>query len=92
MINSLDIDVKDIFIIEDIIRENEIAKLIDNIIGICSIINFYKTNDFKFQLIDHENVGICIRLPINRDRSQDKEKYAQLRQIGEKIVNLLNES
>lgn len=58
--------------------------------GVVSKINRYKFNDFKFQLIDHENLGIGLRLPIERDRDQDREKYKLLRTISSQIVDIMN--
>jgi len=73
----------------DIIEKNKVAKLLDHIVGICSITNIYKIDDFEFQLHLHEDLGICVRLPVKRDRIQDETKYRKLRKIAEEILNLL---
>lgn len=76
--------------IAEIIEKNKVAKLLDHIVGITVIINNYKINDFEFQLILHEDIGIHIRLPVERDRKQDEKNYELLRKIAEKLVTLLN--
>ena len=75
--------------IEKVIKKNGIAKLLDQVVGICSIMNLYQINDFEFHLIHHEDIGICLRLPVERDRKQDESKYGKLRKIAEEILTLL---
>ena len=70
----------------DIIEKNRVAKLLDHVVGICSITNIYKFNDFEFQLFLHEDLGICIRLPVERNRKQDEKKYKLLRTIGKELL------
>ncbi len=48
--------------IVDIIKKKRVAKLLDDFVGIAVIINLYKIDDFEFQLILHEDIGIHIRL------------------------------
>jgi len=38
----------------------------------------------------HEDLGNCLRLPIERDRSQDKKNYDLLHNIGKEAMTLLN--
>ena len=73
----------------DIIKKNRVAKLMDHVVGICSITNIYKINNFEFQLFLHEDLGICIRLPVERDREQDEKKYDILRKIAATIAKIL---
>ena len=73
----------------DVINKNGVAKLVDHITGICSLTNIYKINDFEFHLFLHEDLGICIRLPVERDRTQDKKNYVILRKIGKELISLL---
>jgi hypothetical protein len=76
--------------IADIIKSNGIAELLDRVVGICSIMNFYRSGDFKFDLILHEDLGLCFRLPVERDRCEDERNYEKLRKIGNKINAILN--
>ena len=73
-----------------IIEKSKIAELIEKVVGLISIIRIYKKNEFEFELINHEDLGICLRLPVERDRSQDKEDYKLLRNIGKQIVKIIN--
>ncbi|MFX1317374.1 MAG: hypothetical protein ACFE9T_16035 [Promethearchaeota archaeon] len=73
----------------DVIEKNRVATLVEHIVGICSITNIYKINDFKFFLYLHEDLGICIRLPVERDHGQDEKNYEKLRKIAEELVALL---
>ena len=76
--------------IASIIEKNIEVELIENIDGIWSRYRTYKTQNFIFQLMYHEDLGNCLRLPINRDHSQDKENYELLRNIGKDIILLIN--
>ena len=73
----------------DVIKKNGVAKLVDHITGICSLTNIYKINDFEFHLFLHEDLGICIRLPVERDRKQDEKNYELLRKLGKELTMLL---
>ena len=73
----------------DVIKKNGVANLLDHIVGICSLTNIYKTNDFEFHLFLHEDLGICIRLPVERDLTQDEKNYVILRKIGKELILLL---
>ena len=76
--------------IADIIKNNGIAELLEHVVSICSIMNFYKSNDFEFDLILHEDIGMCLRLPVERDRKYDEENNEKLRKIGNEINTILN--
>jgi len=73
----------------DVIEKNGLSELVEHITGICSLINIYKINDFKFQLYLHEDLGISIRLPVDRDRNQDEKNYKILRKLGDELLMLL---
>ncbi|TFF90781.1 MAG: hypothetical protein EU548_01310 [Promethearchaeota archaeon] len=73
-----------------IIEKNNIAQLKERIVGIWAITYNYVIDDFEFQLIFHEDMGILLRLPIERDHQYDKQGYDMLRSIGKKIVNIIN--
>ncbi|MHA2009671.1 MAG: leucine-rich repeat domain-containing protein [Promethearchaeota archaeon] len=73
----------------DTIERNRVAEFVDHIVGIWSITNIYKINDFKFHLYLDEDLGICIRLPVERDRNQDAINYEKLRNLGEELLALL---
>ena len=75
--------------IADIIEKNSVAKLSDHVVGISSLINLYKIKDFEFHLMLREDIGICIRLPVERDREQDEKNYEKLRKIAEELITLL---
>ncbi|MFX0188519.1 MAG: hypothetical protein ACFE8A_12385 [Candidatus Hodarchaeota archaeon] len=40
--------------------------------------------------MSHKDPGNCLRLPIDRDRNKDVEKYKLLRNIRKEIISLLN--
>jgi len=82
--------IDDFDIIATNINNNIEVELIENIDGIWSRYRTYKTQNFIFQLMYHEDLGNCLRLPINRDHSQDKENYELLRNIGKDIILLIN--
>jgi hypothetical protein len=73
----------------DVIEKNRVATLLDHIVGICSITNIYKINNFEFLLFLDEALGICLRLPVERDRKQDEKNYEKLRKIAEDLLVLL---
>ena len=56
--------------IASIIDKNIEVELIENIDGIWSRQRSYKTQNFKFQLMYHEDLGNCLRLP--RERLQPR--------------------
>jgi hypothetical protein len=73
-----------------IIEKNNIAQLKERIVGIVSIIYNYAIDDFEFQLIFHEDMGLLFRLPIERDHQYDEQRYDMLRTIGNQIVDIIN--
>jgi len=82
--------IDDFDIIAKIIDKNIEVELIENIDGIWSRYRIYKTQNFIFQLMYHEDIGNCLTLPINRDHHKDKENYELLRKIGQDITTLFN--
>ena len=76
--------------IASIIDKNIEVELIENIDGIWSRYRTYKTQNFIFQLMYHEDLGNCVRLPVERDRSQDKKNYELLHNIVKEAMTLLN--
>ena len=75
--------------LSDIIKNYGVATLLNHVVGICSIINIYKINDFEFNLFLHEDLGICIRLPLERDSKQDEKNYELLRKLGKELILFL---
>lgn len=76
--------------IADVIDNNISVELIENVDAIWSRYRTYKSDDQIFQLMYHEEIGNCLRLPLKRDHRYDKEGYELLRKIGNQIVKILN--
>jgi len=86
-----DLDYVDDFdVIAKIIDENIEVQLIDNIDGIWSRYRTYKLDNIEFNLMYHEDIGNCLRLPLKRDHRYDKKGYELLRNIGKQIVDIIN--
>ena len=73
-----------------IIEKNNIAQLKERIVGIWAFTYNFVLDNFEFQLLFHEDMGLLIRLPGERDHSQDNERYDMLRTIGNQIVDIIN--
>jgi hypothetical protein len=82
--------IDDYDILVEIIDKNIEIELIENIDGIWSRYRTYKAKNFIFQLMYHEDLGNCLRLPLNRDSSLDKEHYELLREMGKEVMTLFN--
>ena len=76
--------------IAGIIDKHIEIELIENIDGIWSRYRTYKSKNFTFQLMYHEDLGNCLRLPINRDHDQDDDNYKSLRDLGKEVMTLFN--
>ena len=82
--------IDDFDLIANIIDNNFDVKVIEDIDGIWSRYRTYEYDDIIFQLMYHEEIGNCLRLPLKRDHRYDKEGYDLLRTIGNQIVDIIN--
>jgi len=82
--------IDDFDLVANIIEKNINVKLIEYIDGIWSMYRTYEYDDITFQLMYHEDMGNCLRLPLKRDHRYDKEGYDLLRIIGNKIAEIIN--
>lgn len=82
--------IDDFDVIAKLIDNNIDVKLIENIDGIWSRYRTYQYDNIVFQLMYHEDMGNCLRLPLKRDHRYDKQGYDVLRTIGNQIVDIIN--
>jgi len=82
--------IDDYDVIANIIDNYVVVKLIENIGGVWSRYRTYEYENFIFQLMYHEDMGNCLRLPLKRDHLYDKKGYELLRNIAQQIINIIN--